>query len=202
LTPDALERAARDALATMTTPGSIGSMISSDLTDGVATLRFNASLEGYAGWDWVVSLAVDGDATTILETELLAGDGAIVAPDWVPWADRLKEYEASLAAGTEDETVIVVDDDTVAEDDDDDDEDDDDEDDEDDDDEDDEDDEDDDEDEDEDDDFDDDVDSLDLTDIVESRFDDSDVFDGVEAAGSEDDPEGDEYVVIEDDEER
>ena len=184
----------------MTTPGSIGSIISSDLTDGVATMRFNASLEGYAGWDWVVSLAVDGDTTTILETELLAGDGAIVAPDWVPWADRLKEYEASLAAGNEEESVLVVDDEAAAEElDDDDDEvdEDDDEDDEDDDD-----DEDEDEDEDEDDDFNDDVDSLDLTDIVESRFDDTDVFDGVEAAGSEDDAEGDEYVVIEDDDER
>ncbi|MEY4313083.1 MAG: hypothetical protein RLZZ319_592 [Actinomycetota bacterium] len=166
----------------MTTTESIGSLVESELTDGIATLRFTSNLAGYAGWDWVVSLAVDGDASTILETELLAGEGAIVAPDWVPWADRLKEYEASLAAGIEVDEVIVVSDDIDDDDDSDEDED-----------------EDDDDDDDDDDDFSDDVDSLDLTDIVESRFDDTDVFDGVDDAGSEDDAEGDEYVVVEDD---
>lgn len=185
MTPKALEQAARSALETITPADTIGSVLSSEESDGIANVRFGSNLPGYIGWDWVASLAVDGKSTTILETELLAGDDAIQSPEWVPWADRLREYEESIAAGIE-EAIVVVPDDELDDDDlldlDDDDEDDDD-----------------DTSDDEDDDFEDDVDSVDLADIVESPFDDTDVFDGVDEAGSEDGPEGDEYVVVEDD---
>ncbi|MFM6968232.1 MAG: DUF3027 domain-containing protein [Microbacteriaceae bacterium] len=176
--------AGRDALAQITPTGTIGELVSSEQTDNIATLRFTSHMPGYGGWDWVVSLAVEGDDTTILETELVAGDEAVVAPDWVPWADRLRDYEESLAAGNEVEEVIIAADDDELDDDDDDDDDDDL-------------DEDEGDDEDDEDDFDDDVDEIDLTDVVEGRFDDSDVFDGVDEAGSVDDGD-DEYVVVED----
>ena len=172
MTPKALEQAARSALETITPADTIGSVLSSEESDGIANVRFGSNLPGYIGWDWVASLAVDGKSTTVLETELLAGEDAIQAPEWVPWADRLREYEESIAAGIEEAIVVVPDDeldddDETADDDDD--------------------------------DFEDDVDSVDLADIVESPFDDTDVFDGVDDAGSEDGPEGDEYVVVEDD---
>jgi hypothetical protein len=105
----------------MTPAGTIGDLLSSEQTDNIATLRFSSHMAGYAGWNWVVSLAVDGDSTTILETELVAGDEAVIAPDWVPWADRLREYEESVAAGIEAEEVIIVDEDELDDDDDDDD---------------------------------------------------------------------------------
>ena len=163
MTPKALEKAARAALETITPADTIGSVLSSEESDGIANVRFGSNLPGYIGWDWVASIAVDGKSTTVLETELLAGDDAIQAPEWVPWVDRLREYEESIAAGME-EAIVVVPDDELDEDDemldiDDDD---------------------------DDDDFDDDVDSVDLADIVESPFDDTDVFDGVDDAGSED----------------
>ena len=178
MTPKELETAARAALETITPADTIGSVLSSEEVDGIANVRFASKLTGYVGWEWVASLAIDGKSTTILETELLAGDESIQAPEWVPWADRLRDYEASLAAGAEDEVVVVPDDEPEEDDDDIDDDIDDD---------------------DDDDDFDDDVDSVDLTDIVESRYDDTDVFDGVDDAGSEDDSVGDEYVVVNDD---
>ena len=185
MTPKALEQAARSALETITPADTIGSVLSSEESDGIANVRFGSNLPGYIGWDWVASLAVDGKSTTVLETELLAGDDALQAPEWVPWADRLREYEESIAAGIE-EAIVVVPDDELDDDDlldlDDDDEED----------------EDDDETADDDDDFEDDVDSVDLDDIVESPFDDTDVFDGVDEAGSDDVPEGDEYVVEDD----
>ena len=181
MTPKALEQAARSALETITPADTIGSVLSSEESDGIANVRFGSNLPGYIGWDWVASLAVDGKSTTVLETELLASDDAIQAPEWVPWADRLREYEESIAAGIE-EAIVVVPDDELDDDDlldlDDDDEDD--------------------ETTDDDDDFEDDVDSVDLDDIVESPFDDTDVFDGVDEAGSDDVPEGDEYVVEDD----
>jgi hypothetical protein len=169
LTPKALEQAARSALETITPADTIGSVLSSEESDGIANIRFGSNLPGYIGWDWVASLAVDGKSTTVLETELLAGEDAIQAPEWVPWADRLREYEESIAAGIEEAIVVVPDDELDDEDllelEDDDDETTDD----------------------DDDDFEDDVDSVDLADIVESPFDDTDVFDGVDDAGSEDD---------------
>ena len=185
MTPKALEQAARAALETITPAGTIGAVLSSEESDGIANIRFGSSLPGYIGWDWVASLAVDGKSTTVLETELLAGDDAIQAPDWVPWADRLREYEESIAAGIEEAIVVVPDDelddlDDELDDDDDDNDDDND-------------------DDDDDDDFEDDVDSVDLADIVESPFDDTDVLDGFDDAVSEDGSDEDEYVVVEDD---
>ena len=67
--------------------------------DGVVSLRFLNRLEGYPGWFWTVSLAVTDDADpTVLEVELLPGEGALLAPEWVPWAVRLAEYQAAQAA--------------------------------------------------------------------------------------------------------
>ncbi|MFD4958399.1 DUF3027 domain-containing protein [Microbacterium sp. NPDC058389] len=67
--------------------------------DGVVSLRFANRLPGYPGWFWTVSLArVEGSEPTVLEVELLPGDGALLAPDWVPWAERLAEYHAAQAA--------------------------------------------------------------------------------------------------------
>jgi hypothetical protein len=70
--------------------------------EGVVSLRFENSLAGYPGWYWTVSVArVEGEAPTVLEVELLPGDGALLAPDWVPWAVRLADYQAAQAAVAE-----------------------------------------------------------------------------------------------------
>lgn len=67
--------------------------------DGAVSLRFHTRLSGYPGWFWTVSVAVvDDSEPTVLEVELLPGDGALLAPDWVPWATRLAEYQAAQAA--------------------------------------------------------------------------------------------------------
>ncbi|MBN9188942.1 MAG: DUF3027 domain-containing protein [Microbacterium sp.] len=66
--------------------------------DGVVSLRFATTQAGYPGWFWTVSLAVVEDAEpTVLEAELLPGEGALLAPEWVPWAVRLAEYQAQQA---------------------------------------------------------------------------------------------------------
>ena len=78
-------------------------------SDGVISLRFENRLGGYPGWYWTVSVAqVDGEEPTVLEAELLPGEGALLAPDWVPWAERLAEYrahQAELAASAEREAA-------------------------------------------------------------------------------------------------
>ncbi|WJS89954.1 DUF3027 domain-containing protein [Microbacterium testaceum] len=81
--------------------------------DGAVSLRFHTRLAGYPGWFWTVSVAVvDDSEPTVLEVELLPGDGALLAPDWVPWATRLAEYQAAQVA------LAVDDDDEDDEDDD------------------------------------------------------------------------------------
>lgn len=66
--------------------------------DGVVSLRFENRLAGYPGWFWTVSLArVEDEDPTILEVELLPGESALLAPEWVPWAVRLSEYRAQQA---------------------------------------------------------------------------------------------------------
>jgi len=103
------EQRARDALAEITAAGTYGELLSETLEeDGVYTLLFAATMGGYPGWHWTVSLAeLEGEAPTVLETELMPGDGALLAPDWVPWSERLEEYRAAQAeAGEPDESVL------------------------------------------------------------------------------------------------
>jgi hypothetical protein len=108
------EQVARDALAEITAAGTFGDLISETAEDdGVYTMLFAATMGGYPGWHWTVSLAeVPGDGPTVLETELMPGEGALLAPDWVPWSQRLEEYRAAqAAAGEPDETASLEGDD-------------------------------------------------------------------------------------------
>jgi hypothetical protein len=100
---------ARTALLEITPESTIGPVVGHDVEgEHVVSLLFECTLLGYPGWNWTVSLArVDGDAEpVVLEAELLPGDHALLAPDWVPWSERLAEYqaaqEAARAAGAAD----------------------------------------------------------------------------------------------------
>ncbi|WP_353816390.1 DUF3027 domain-containing protein [Agromyces sp. SYSU T00266] len=91
---------ARGALLEVTPAQSVGSVVG-HVADGehVLSLHFAADLPGYPGWHWSVTLARVEDADpTVLETELLPGEQALLAPEWVPWSERLAEYRASQAA--------------------------------------------------------------------------------------------------------
>lgn len=101
---------AREALLDITTAATIGEPAGSIAgEDGVLTLYFDTTMAGYPGWRWTVSIAhVDGADASVLETELTPGDGALLSPDWVPWSERLAEYQeaqaelAAQAAGGDD----------------------------------------------------------------------------------------------------
>lgn len=97
------ERLAREALDEVTASADVGALTSRDRADdGVVTLTFAATMAGYPGWHWTVSLAeVDDQEPTVLEVELLPGEGALLAPEWVPWSVRLEEYRAAQAAAGE-----------------------------------------------------------------------------------------------------
>lgn len=88
---------AREALLEVTPESTVGSPVGTvDEGDGVVSVLFANRLPGYPGWRWIVSVAkVGDDEPTVLEVELMPGDGSLVAPEWVPWSERLAEYRAA-----------------------------------------------------------------------------------------------------------
>ncbi|GAA3942078.1 DUF3027 domain-containing protein [Microbacterium soli] len=102
-TPEDLAVAARElalaALHEITPASTVGPPAGYVVEEsGALSLRFENRLPGYPGWYWTVSVAqLDGAEPTVLEVELMPGDGALLAPDWVPWAERLAEYRAHQA---------------------------------------------------------------------------------------------------------
>ncbi|MQA07316.1 MAG: DUF3027 domain-containing protein [Pseudonocardiaceae bacterium] len=66
--------------------------------DASATHRFEANKPGYRGWHWAVTVATaGGDApATVSEVVLLPGPNALVAPDWVPWQQRVRSGDVGV----------------------------------------------------------------------------------------------------------
>lgn len=60
--------------------------------DTAATHRFEATLPGYRGWQWAVVVAAPpgADHATVSESALLPALGALIAPDFVPWDQRVR----------------------------------------------------------------------------------------------------------------
>ena len=65
--------------------------------ENVYTFLFAAKMKGYVGWAWSVSLFADDENTTVSEVNLMPGDESLIAPNWVPWSERLADYKALQA---------------------------------------------------------------------------------------------------------
>ena len=63
-----------------------------DNGDRVVTHTFVCTLPGYRGWVWAVTLsrAPRGKDVGVDEAALLPADDALLAPAWIPWADRIR----------------------------------------------------------------------------------------------------------------
>ena len=98
--PERHEGIARAALLEVTPASSVGDLLEARVgEDGVIELRFAPTSDAYRGWSWVVSVAAidDGGEPTVLELGLIPGEGALLAPEWVPWSVRLADWEAHQA---------------------------------------------------------------------------------------------------------
>ena len=105
---DAVETA-RAALADSVGDGSIGDHLGAlPEADRVVTHFFASTSPGYSGWRWAVTLtrAPRQKLATVNEVVLLPGDHALVAPEWLPWKDRVGKED--LGPG---DLVPVADDD-------------------------------------------------------------------------------------------
>jgi hypothetical protein len=60
--------------------------------DRLVTHTFASTAPGYRGWQWAVTLvrAPRSRTVTVDEVVLLPGDGALLAPAWVPWEERVR----------------------------------------------------------------------------------------------------------------
>ncbi|OBI23511.1 DUF3027 domain-containing protein, partial [Mycobacterium sp. E2238] len=77
-----------------------------------ATHRFLAHLPGYQGWQWAVVVAAHprADHATVSEVVLIPGPTALLAPQWVPWDQRVRPGDLSpgdlLAPAADDPRLV------------------------------------------------------------------------------------------------
>ena len=93
LTSPAAVELARHALEEVTDPITVGEYLAAvPNAERLVTHLFDCTLSGYRGWRWAVTLSrVPRSRTaTVCEMELLPGEEALLAPAWVPWAERLE----------------------------------------------------------------------------------------------------------------
>ncbi|MFC5145590.1 DUF3027 domain-containing protein [Streptomyces aureoversilis] len=84
---------ARAAAEEAALPGTVGEHVQT-VADGdrVVTHSFLCLDPAYRGWRWAVTVARASRAknVTLDETVLLPGPDALLAPEWVPWSERLR----------------------------------------------------------------------------------------------------------------
>ncbi|WP_236243098.1 DUF3027 domain-containing protein [Streptomyces sp. CC228A] len=84
---------AREAAQEAAAPGFVGEHVEAvSEGDRVVTHFFECLQPGYRGWRWAVTIARASRAknVTVDETVLLPGGDALLAPEWVPWSERLR----------------------------------------------------------------------------------------------------------------
>lgn len=83
---------ARAALEEIAEPGTVGPHLGMEmLEERLAMHWFECTSAGYRGWRWGASMArvPRGKVATVCETNLLPGAGAVLSPEWLPYAERL-----------------------------------------------------------------------------------------------------------------
>ena len=64
--------------------------------DRLVTHLFESKLPGYGGWQWYAVLTRNSRSkvVTVDELGLLPSEDSILAPEWVPWAERVRPEDA------------------------------------------------------------------------------------------------------------
>ncbi|MGG5171732.1 DUF3027 domain-containing protein [Pseudarthrobacter sp. J1738] len=84
---------AREAIAGITDSASIGAHLGAKREgERLVTHLFESKLAGYGGWQWyaVLTRISRSKVVTVCELGLLPSADSILAPDWVPWAERVR----------------------------------------------------------------------------------------------------------------
>ncbi len=89
--------------------GAVGEHLGMEMVEErLATHYFTCTARAYLGWRWAVSVArvPRSKTVTVCEANLVPGEGALLSPDWVPYAERLAPGDV----GPGDVTPLVADD--------------------------------------------------------------------------------------------
>lgn len=89
---------AREALRDLTRDDNVGEHAGVVVeSDRILTHAFRCLLPGYTGWLWTVTLAraPRSSRVTVNEVALRPGPDALLAPEWVPWAERLRPSDVA-----------------------------------------------------------------------------------------------------------
>ncbi|OBK90622.1 hypothetical protein A5652_11505 [Mycobacterium sp. 1165178.9] len=104
---------ARAAAVEFSGPEMVGDYLGAGYEDpNTATHRFLAHLPGYQGWQWAVVVAAypGAEHATISEVVLVPGPTALLAPEWVPWDQRVRPGDLSpgdlLAPAADDPRLV------------------------------------------------------------------------------------------------
>jgi hypothetical protein len=104
---------ARAAVAEFSGPEAVGDYLGASYEDpNAATHRFLAHLPGYQGWQWAIVVAAcpGAEHATVSEVVLIPGPTALLAPEWVPWEERVRPGDLSpgdLLAPAKDDPRLV-----------------------------------------------------------------------------------------------
>ncbi|WNM27870.1 DUF3027 domain-containing protein [Demequina capsici] len=83
-----------------------------DEGDKLVTHLFACRLPGYRGWVWSVTLSRTPRLKTanVCEAHLVPADDALLAPQWIPWADRVQpgDLEPSMVLPRNDEDARLM----------------------------------------------------------------------------------------------
>src|SRR5215469_7822379 len=106
---------ARAAAAEVAGAGRVGEHVGAYADgDRVVTHLFACLDPAYRGWRWAVTLARASRAkvATVSEVVLLPGPDSILAPEWVPWRERLRPGDVEvgdiLPTSADDERLVPM----------------------------------------------------------------------------------------------
>ncbi|AIF40145.1 hypothetical protein HX89_03330 [Dermacoccus nishinomiyaensis] len=98
LAADAARDMARAAVVEIAYRDTVGEHVRFEMnSERLGTHYFASLAKGYPDWQWAVSVARAPRAkvATVCETNLVPTASSILAPEWVPWADRLAPGDLS-----------------------------------------------------------------------------------------------------------
>lgn len=98
LTSDAARGLAEQAAVQIADPGAVGEHVAFTMdAERLGTHYFASNAKAYPDWRWAVTVARAPRAkvATVCETNLVPSATSVLAPEWVPWADRLAPGDLS-----------------------------------------------------------------------------------------------------------
>ena len=89
---------ARAGVEAVAYPRPVGEHVGFEMvSERLATHYFASTDAGYVGWCWAVTVArvPRGRVATVCEVDMTPREGALLAPEWVPWEERLRPSDIS-----------------------------------------------------------------------------------------------------------